>query len=74
MKRGDIVNVVDEKLDGTVYYEGRARILRCLDGGRNIYRVEFNDGRRAVRRLYPEAQKRLLSFIKGMNESMRGAA
>jgi len=74
MKRGDKVNVVDEKLDGTLYFEGTAKVLRCLNRERNIYRVEFEDGRRVVRRLYPTAQRRLLHFIKTMNEAMRESA
>ena len=69
--RGDIVNVVDEKLDGTFCYEGRATVLRCVDQHRNIFRVEFSDTRRVNRTLYSGAQKRLLSYIKKMNKSVQ---
>ena len=74
MKRGDKVNVVDERLDGSLYYEGRAKVLRCISPDRNLYRVEFDDGRRVTRRLYPQAQKRLMSFIRKMNQSMQAVA
>lgn len=73
-ERNQTVNVVDEKLDGTLYYEGQAKILRCIDSERNIYKVEFDDGRRVIRRLYPTAQKKLLTFIKTMNDAMQESA
>ena len=70
---GDPVNVVDEKLDGTLYYEGKAEVLRPVNAETNTYMVRFDDGRRVRRQIYPEAQTRLLSFIRRRNNDRETA-
>lgn len=70
---GDTVAIVNRSLSGRFVVEGRARVIREIDGGTGRYEVVFVDAPASdgsvFRYVDPAAQRNPESYVAHLNES-----
>jgi len=74
-KKGDLVYIINRKMNGQYIVEGKAKILRPIDAAENYYDVQFtsepDDDEGYPRFVIPDAQISPQKWCSDMNNLIR---